>query len=274
MTNARIYVNGKLDPIASKEFRKRPVPTEKEIQAMLDKADLIENTYFKLRAKAIIALIKVFGKRRVELTMLEMSDISENNGLLYITFNIAKKSKRGFRQYIDYLKDQISKGKIQQSELNDKTYLELTLSLKEWNKTKEGTNISQTRKPKATPLTDKYAKLIHEYYFYLKNNYPNSRYLFPSGKTIFGNYYLINNNSAISGRQLLRIIKPLDSRVWLHLLRKEKGQAVALKYGRTLESVFNVKDCLDLSRIETAMHYVDAVVPKIETGETQVTIQD
>lgn len=268
MTYPRIYVNGKLDKVASKEFRERPVPTEKEIQTILDKADLIENEYFRLRVKAVIALIKVFGKRRVELTTLEMSDVLEKEGFLYITFNIAKKSKRGFRQYIDYLKDKIAKGEIPLTELNNKTYLELTQSHKEWNRTVEGTRIKQTRKQKGTPLTDKYAKIIYEYYSFIKNNYPNSRYLFPSGKTVFGNYYLINNNSAITGRQLLRIVKLLDTGIWLHLLRKEKGQAVALKYGRTLESVFNVKDCLDLTRIETAMHYVDAVVPKIETGET------
>ena len=42
---------------------------------------------------------------------------------------------------------------------------------------------------------------------------------------------------------------------------------VARKFGRTLESVFNVKETLDLERQETALHYIEENVPKLEVGE-------
>ncbi len=71
----------------------------------------------------------------------------------------------------------------------------------------------------------------------------------------------------LSGRQILNILKELDTSVWCHLFRKQKGSEIAQKYGRTLESVFMVKDTLDLSRVETAMHYIEENAPKLETGE-------
>jgi predicted phosphoadenosine phosphosulfate sulfurtransferase len=85
---------------------------------------------------------------------------------------------------------------------------------------------------------------------------------------VFGESYKVYNDKALSGRQLLRVIKDLDPNVWLHLFRKLKGSEVARKYGRTLDSAYQVKTTLDLERTETALRYIEEFVPKLETGET------
>jgi len=267
MTFPRVYQKGKpktfdnIDRLATEKYKNRPVPTEQEITAILKKADEIANEYFKLRAKAIIGLVKIFGKRRVELSLLEKSDIAVEQGVLYITFTIVKKSKRGLFQYINFLR------KTNSQQL-DKPLAQLEAEWREWTKTPEGQRIKRYRRPKGTPLSDKYARLILDYYGYVKNSYPDAKFLFPSGKIVFGSSYLVTNDRSLSGRQILNIVKELDPHVWMHLFRKQKGSEVARKYGRTLESVFMVKDTLDLERQETALHYIEENVPKIETGET------
>ena len=80
------------------------MPTEKEIEKLLKKAETLKDEYFQLRAKAIIGLVKVFLKRRGELCFLEMTDLTVEKGFLSITFTICKKSKKGLFQYFEFLK--------------------------------------------------------------------------------------------------------------------------------------------------------------------------
>ncbi|MFA5455901.1 MAG: hypothetical protein WC272_11365 [Sulfurimonas sp.] len=271
MLKSGITKFGKLwDVEATEEYANRPVPTEEEMTLILKKADLIENEYFRLRAKAIVGLAKIFGKRRIELSYLEMADIYVENGMLYITFTIAKKHKKGKSQYTEHLK------RIGDLSLPLKTYSEIEAEWQEWTRTPEGIKTKIVKRPKMTPLTDKYALLILDYFQYVTEHYPDSKFLFPSGKALFGNCnltkecanYMIFPDKSLSGRQILNIIKELDAQVWTHLFRKQKGTETAKKYGRTLEAVYMVKDTLDLSRVETAMHYIEENAPKLETGET------
>jgi integrase len=200
------------------------MPTEAEIEAILSKADKLENEYFQKRAKAIIALIKIFGKRRAELGMLEPKDLTIEGEFLYVFFTICKKSKKGFFQYLKFLKKQGDPA------LLDKPLPILEAECKDWNLTKEGSRLKTYRRQKVTPLSDKFAKLIVNYYEYMKAQYYDSeteqwkiKFLFPSGKESFGADYYVSTDKAISGRQLLAIYKDLDSERWLHLYRKLKG---------------------------------------------------
>ena len=49
---------------------------------------------------------------------------------------------------------------------------------------------------------------------------------------------------------------------WVHLFRERKGGDGAKKLGSTIQSVFEVKDVLDLEREETAYRYVKRSVAK------------
>ena len=252
-----------IDIEATEALKNRPMPTEKEIEALLGKADSLKTEFFQLRAKAIIGLVKIFGKRRGELSRLEMSDLTIENDFLNVIFTILKKHKKGFFQYLEYLKKQ------HDPELLNKTLPVLQQEYEEWILTPEGTRQKAPKRPKQTPLSDKYAKMILDYFEYMQTTYPKSKYLFPSGYTLFGTEkYVIDNDKALSGRQILNIVKELDPETWTHLYRKLKGSEVARKYGRTLDSAIQVKSTLDLERTETALRYIEEFAPKIETGET------
>jgi integrase len=268
LTNPRVYLKDKpktfenIDKVATEEYKNRPMPTEKEIDEILSNADKLETPYYQLRAKAIIGLVKIFGKRKAELSLLEMTDLTVEGNFLNITFTICKKSKKGLFQYFEYLKKQGN------PELLNKPLPILQQEHKLWNQTPQGSRLKKVRRPKQTPVTDKYAKLILQYLSYMQTYYPQSKFLFPSGVCLWGGNYIIRKDKAVSGRHLLRIVKELDPNIWMHLFRKNKGSEVARKYGRTLDSAYQVKTTLDLERTETALRYIEEFVPKLETGET------
>lgn len=116
-------------------------------------------------------------------------------------------------------------------------------------------------------LTDKYSPYILRYLVYLKQNYPDTKFLFPSGYTVFGTSYVVNPNEHLSGSQLLRILKTTSETGWLHLFRMTKGEEVARLHGRTLESLHNVADTLNVTE-QTAMHYIEKYVPQKQPIET------
>jgi len=74
-----------------KESRKGVISSE-EMKDMLAKADKLDLEFFRLRAKALIGLFRT-GKRRAEVSTLEISDLIIEGGFLSITFTTVKKRK-------------------------------------------------------------------------------------------------------------------------------------------------------------------------------------
>ncbi len=232
----------------SLDYRNREIPTNEEIDAALSKADEIPNEYFRLRVKALIALCKKFGKRRKEIASVKVKDVKEKGGYLIVTFTIAKKHKKGLFQYLKFLKQS-------DPDALKKTYPELVEAWRSWRETELGERVRIERRSKKVKLEDKYAKMIVAYRDYVIANLPETNYLFPSGKAVFGSYQ-VNPYTYLSGRQLLRLIKPLNERLWLHLLRETKGAEISRDLGMTITAVTEVKNMLDLEREETAWNYV------------------
>jgi len=230
------------------EYAKRGPLTNEEIQDMLDRASKIQNEYFKLRVRALIGILKKFGKRRVEISNLKITDLKVENDFLFITFTLRKKHKRGLFQYLKYLKKETPEG------LN-KAYPVLVAEWRTWRLTEEGSRYKEERRTKKVSVTDKYAKLILDYVAYLKEKYPKAQYVFPSGRTVFGQAYIVMDDRPLSGRQLLNLIKPLNRRVWLHLFREFLGKTIA-EEDNTIQGVYRVKESLDLEQEETAWRYI------------------
>jgi integrase len=245
----------KIDKDATEERKDRPPLTEEEVQSMLNKADSIEKRYFRLRAKAVVAIARVFGKRRSEIASLKVSDLKIEDGLLVITFTLRKKRKRGLFQYIRFLEGKIKKGELTLEEFEAKTQGQLTSEWRQWQDTKEGVRIKQVKSRQGVELTSHYAQLISEYWEYVKSQLPDCVYLFPAGKAIFSDY-AIDFEHHIGDGTLLDIVKALNPDCWMHLFREFKGGEVAKKHGRTLESVYEVKEALDLENEATAYNYV------------------
>jgi len=250
-----------------KEYADRGPIAEGEIEAMLKKTGGIERMYFRFRVRALIGLLKKFGKRRREFSTLRMKDLevrekeSVQGQHLFVTFTIAKKHKKGLFQYLKELK------KTGNPELLNRPHPELVADWKTWQETGEGHKFKEVKTTKTVDVRDKYCKLILEYVEFVKANYPGSVFLFPSGRNVFGKSYVVFNDAHLSGSQLLRLIKQLNPQVWLHLFRELKGKEISEKLGRTLASVSAVQDFLDLERPETAMHYVKRFAPSEAEAE-------
>jgi hypothetical protein len=137
-----------------------------------------------------------------------------------------------------------------------KSLAELKLEWKIWNKTEAGYRVKEEKRIKSVDVNDKYARLILDYLDYLNDHYPCVRYVFPSGTEVFGTSYVVFEDEHLSGRQLLRLIKPLNESVWLHLFRETKGAEIAREKGRTLDAVYSVRETLDLENETTAYRYV------------------
>jgi hypothetical protein len=150
----------------------------------------------------------------------------------------------------------VKKGKFPKNFLLDKPYAVLVKDWRAWQQTKEGHRIKEERRVKGVSVHDKYAKLILEYLAFLKANHDETSWLFPSGKTVFGETYILYPEKQLSGRHILSLIKPLNPTVWMHLFRETRGAEVARDKGRSLDSVFAVRDSLDLENEATAYRYV------------------
>jgi len=58
---------------------------------MLKRADEIEDTYFRLRSKALVSLFDLTGKRRIEVATLKQEDVEIEDEYLRMTFIVTKK---------------------------------------------------------------------------------------------------------------------------------------------------------------------------------------
>lgn len=239
------------------KYSSRELPTTKEIQTALSKADTIYKDEFqRLRVKAVISLVYKFGKRRSEITRLKMSDLKTEKDFLHITFTISKKHKKGLFQYIKAQQKLIKKGTLTQQILDNKTHSQLRQEWQEWTQTREGQKTRQDTRTKRLALKDTYCQHIIDYYEYMKNSYPDVAYLFPRSRYSFGKLVRIDKDKPVSGRHLLRIIKPLDTTLWLHLFREGFGAKIAIEQGNTVTSVAMIKEYLDLENESTAWNYV------------------
>lgn len=233
----------------AKNIRHRAIPDDKEIMDTLAKADKIGNPYFRLRVKALIALVKKFGKRRAEVGSLKLADLEAKESYLYVTFTLRKKHKKGLFQFIKLLRKH-------KPEALDKPLTQLESEWKLWTETEQGFTVREEKRTKRVSLEDKYAKLILEYIAYLKQENPSGTFLFPSAKAVFTTY-IIDNTRSLSGSQLLRLIKPLNKKLWLHLFREMKGAEISKELGNTVAALTSVKQTLDLEREDTAYRYVE-----------------
>jgi integrase len=121
-------------------------------------------------------------------------------------------------------------------------------------------NIITLQRIKKFDLTSKYATIILEYLNYLKREYPNCEFMYPSGRMVFGNYF-VDQTKALKSQEIWRIIKALNPKDWPHLHRERRAvkriRADEKKYGEAkIETVYAVKRILDLERESTAWNYI------------------
>lgn len=73
---------------------RKTVISDEELEAILTKANKIQNEFYRLRALAVISVLRLTGKRRGEVAMLELANFKvEDDRYLSITFTLEKKRK-------------------------------------------------------------------------------------------------------------------------------------------------------------------------------------
>ena len=64
---------------------------DSELGKALEKASGIPNEYFRLRALAVLSLLRLSGKRRSEIAWIPLENFKVENDLLTVTFTLEKK---------------------------------------------------------------------------------------------------------------------------------------------------------------------------------------
>ena len=72
---------------------RQTVVTEDEFSEAMQKVQQIENEFLRLRAHAVLCLLRLTGKRRGEIAMLPLGNFKVEEGFLNITFILEKKRK-------------------------------------------------------------------------------------------------------------------------------------------------------------------------------------
>jgi len=75
---------------AGKKDRKTVIE-DAEFIRILEAAGRIEDTFYRLRALALLSLVRLTGKRRSELSRLELTDFEHGETSLDVTFTLSKK---------------------------------------------------------------------------------------------------------------------------------------------------------------------------------------
>lgn len=77
-----------------KRTNRKTVISDAEFQEMLRKAQQTEDDFLRLRSTALLCLLRLTGKRRSEMALVETEGVKVEAGLLKATFTLLKKKKK------------------------------------------------------------------------------------------------------------------------------------------------------------------------------------
>jgi len=90
----------------------------------------------------------------------------------------------------------------------------------------------------------------------MKKNQKDCVYLFPSTQNFFGKLKIFDTQHHLSRCQVLRLLRKVDDNLWCHLFRESLGGRTAERLGRSIRTVYEIRELLDLEREDTAYRYV------------------
>jgi len=217
--------------------KRKDVIGDKEILDELAKANMIQDEFKRLKARAIVALLES-GKRTNELTALELADITADTRFLYVRFTLSKKRKT-------------------------KAHQEKAIQLLQRTKTYN--------------INSDMAQIIREYLSYLLQKYPGVKHLFPRLHYVFGNLVSVDLNQHMNRLEIWRTVKALNPLDWPHQHRERRAKRVVEAHQKmfgkaTLETIYSVRKALDLKEAATAYRYIDRYeVQKVEEEDLVIS---
>ena len=202
-----------------------------ELGKALEQADAIKSEYFRLRALAVLSLLRLSGKRRSEIAWIPLENFKVVNDLLTVTFTLEKKKRKhkkclGCNTKNSSLSTFCKKCGLQISEVP------VTFTSK------------QAKSIKAFPLSDPLTQNLLKYLDYLVSLNPTPKFWLPSGKSVFGNYFIIPDRH-LSDREVFNIVRDTSETLWPHLFRETVASDI-VRQDNSIIAAFKVQKRLDL----------------------------
>jgi hypothetical protein len=223
-----------------RETRETVIDNE-ELDEALAKAGTIDGEYFHLRALAVISLLRLSGKRRTEISWIPLENIKVDGDLLNVTFALEKKKRRHKKCSGCGTKNPAASSFCKTCGSN---ILQVPVSF----------TSKQAKALKAFLLSDPLTQNILSYYEYLRSLNPGPKFWLPSGKCVFGNYFILLTKH-LGGRQVFNIVRNASDTKWPHLFRETVASDI-VKQDNSIFAAFKVQKRLDLEDMRTGFNYL------------------
>jgi ribosomal protein L40E len=150
---------------AFRENRETVIEDDELVKA-LGKAKSIDNEYFRLRALAVLSLLRLSGKRRTEISWIPLENFKVENDLLNVTFALEKKKRKHKKCPGCGAKNPVASSFCKMCGLGI-SQVPITFTSK------------QAKSLKAFPLSDPLTQNILRYYEYLSSLNPIPKFWLP-----------------------------------------------------------------------------------------------
>lgn len=214
---------------------------DNELGEALAQANAIDEEYFRLRALAIISLLRLSGKRRTEISWIPLENFKVEDDLLNVTFTLEKKKRRHKKCPSCATKNPAASSFCKACGLGI-AQVHITFTSK------------QAKSLKAFPLSDPLTQHVLHYYEYLCNLNPVPKFWLPSGKCVFGNYFIIPDKH-LSDRGVFNIVRKASETIWPHLFRETVASDI-VRQDNSIIAAFKVQKRLDLEDMRTGFNYL------------------
>jgi hypothetical protein len=213
----------------------------RELGEALAKAGAIDDEYFRLRALAVISMLRLSGKRRTEIAWIPLDNFKVEGDLLNVTFSLEKK-KRRYKKCPDCgVKNPAASSFCKKCGLGI-SQVPVAFTSK------------QAKSLKAFPLSDLLTQNVLKYHEYLGSLNPVPKFWLPSGRCVFGTYFIIPDKH-LSDRELFNIVRNASETIWPHLFRETVASDI-VKQDNSIIAAFKVQKRLDLEDMRTGFNYL------------------
>jgi hypothetical protein len=236
---------------AFRETRQTVVQDDEFGKALLE-ADNVRNEYFRLRALAVLSLFRLCGKRRSEIAWIPLENFKVDGDLLTVTFTLEKKKRKHKKCPNCNTKNSVI------SRFCKKCGVDISATTVSFTS-------KQAKSLKAFQLSDPLTQNVLGYYEYLRSLDPTPKFWLPSGKCIFGNYFVIPERH-LSDREVFNIIRQTSDTVWPHLFRETVASDI-VKQDNSIIAAFKVQKRLDLEDMRTGFNYLQRFAKDIISRE-------
>jgi len=215
--------------IRNSKFResRETVIDEAELSKALNKANTLKPDYFRLRALAVLSLLRLSGKRRTEISWIPLESFKVENDLLTVTFALEKK-KRKHKKCPNCSTQNTGSSSFCKKCGIDISKIPLAFTSK------------QAKAVKAFPSADPLTRNILEYLNYLHRLSPFPKFWLPSGKCVFGNYLIVPDKH-LSDREVFSIVRGTSETLWPHLFRETVASDI-VRQDNSIIAAFKVHD--------------------------------